>query len=171
MNFNTNYNSPQFTAVTIKPHPSKWNKDILNSALNSTAIKEKILTNEKAGEDTILEYTSNILQHAPNNMLFTDMSFTVKGNNSRLHLKAENVSAFVPFVMGDSIFIAKGPENLGKNIAKQIDSLSEKNDTKSIEEGLQGLKGIASDVIYEPIPDAKPIKNTAKKGFFGRLFG
>lgn len=170
MNFNSNYNSPQFTAVTIKPHPNKWNKDVLKSALNSSTIIDNIRTNEKNGVDTTLKFMENTVYCPKNSLSASNMDFIVSGGNSRLALHSENCSAiYSSFDM--PMFISKGPENLGEDVAKQIESLSETNDNKTIDEGLKRLKEIASDVIYEPIPEKhpEPIKEEPK-GFFARLF-
>lgn len=143
MNITATNNSPNFEAVKFSPAKlEKWPKEILDTVLDSKALKNSIKENEKAGIDTTIKLYDD-RREVSNYLMSTDPDY------SRM------VGLYI--MSGDNIlhsFNESGKvwdgAKLIQNVANQAyEALKPQTNNASLESKLADLKKIAASVIYE----------------------
>lgn len=150
-NYN-NYNKNTFKAVRMSPHAEKWDQQVLGAVLNSSVIRKIVKEDAKNGKDTFITFTKNIDPPMPECPAHRDYMLSIKGEKNDIELGSHSTYWFVP----GGFFrkpqeIKTGPENLGEDMAKQIQRLESKDAVKPHKyHTLDDLKKIAKQIIFEP---------------------
>ena len=141
-----------FKAVRLSPAPDQWNQRVLNSVLRSNFIRDIVKEDAKNGKDTFITFTKNIDPPMPECPAHRDYMLSIKGEKNDIELGSHSTYWFVP----GGFFrkpqeIKTGPENLGEDMAKQIQRLEPKDAVKPHKyHTLNDLKKIAKEIIFEP---------------------
>ena len=151
-NYNNNYNRNTFKAVHISPHAEKWDQQVLGAVLNSSVIRKVVKEDAKNGKDTFITFTKNIEPSIPECPAHRDYMLNIKGEKADIELGSHSTYWFVPGgFFRKSQEIKTGPQNLGEDMAKQIQRLEPKDAPKPHKyHTLDDLKKIAKEIIYEP---------------------
>ena len=147
---NNNYGKNSFNAVRLCPHPAKWEQQVLGAVLNSKTIRQIVKDDAKNGKDTFITFSKNMEPPIPECPANRDMFLSVKGEKDSIDLKAHSTYWFIPggfFKKPQEI--KTGPEDLGKDLAKQIKQLDPKTDEPKRYLTLNDLKDIGKELIYE----------------------
>ncbi len=115
-------------------------------------IRKVVKEDAKNGKDTFITFTKNIEPSIPECPAHRDYMLSIKGENADIELGSHSTYWFVPGgFFRKSQEIKTGPENLGEDMAKQIQRLEPKDATKPHKyHTLDDLKKIAKEIIFEP---------------------
>lgn len=136
----------------MSPHAEKWDQQVLGAVLNSSVIRNIVKEDAKNGKDTFITFTKNLEPPMPECPAHRDYFLNIKGEKADIELGSHSTYWFVP----GGFFrkpqeIKTGPENLGEDMAKQIQRMEPKDATKPHKyHTLSDLKKIAKEIIFEP---------------------
>ena len=143
MNITATNNSPNFEAVKFSPAKlEKWPKEILDTVLDSKALKDTIKENEKNGTDTIVklhdtrkEVSDYLMSTDPDYSRFVALNI----------MNGENIA----YSFCESGKVWDGAKLIQNVVDQASEALKPQTNNASLESKLADLKKIAASVIYE----------------------
>lgn len=155
---NTN-NRPNFNAIIMSPKPEAWDQRVLRSVLNSKTITSIIKENEKIGENTELRFYKYSAPRYPESPASDDIYLNVNGKSGKVALSSHSTYKFIPgsfFENKKAKEVIHGPADIADDLVNQIDAIDHRSKNDPAPNGIDYLKTLASEIIYEPAVEVNP---------------
>lgn len=154
-----NRTNTNFKAIIMSPKPEAWDQRVLRSVLNSKTILGIIKENEKIGENTELRFYRYTAPRYPESPASDDIYLNVNGKSGKVALSSHSTYKFIPgsfFENRKAKEVIHGPQDIAEDLVNQIDAIDHKAPSDPSPNGIDYLKKIASEIIYEPAVEVNP---------------
>lgn len=158
---NTRPYSNNFKALRISPDPEQWNQQVLNSVINSKFVNNIIAEDKKNERDTFISFAKHYDPAYPDYTRYNHMFVNIKGDNKDITLGSHSTYRFeTAQFLRRAREVKTGPDNLGKDLARQIKNLDDPSDNTVLgNRTLEAFKKFAGEVIIEKPKDYEKFRD------------